>query len=615
VVDSAPDEDKEMYQKVLDRHQGFKDKHEKKTNDGNAKKAKAYDELKAKTKADKEAAKSGKGKKPSGKAEAAKKEAKPKGKSKEDLYKETGLKPGSVDEFEDDDMRSQLSDDDVKSIVDAEKKDGEAEGKYADAQLTSPIDVVEQVGDEFTSNGSSDIKGIIEQALKEGVKIDEIESEFEDRFDGEWPKNEVKEIRATLKEFGAKGPAEGEDGGLPSDPNKIEELYVALKEQAKKDLDLDGDDDENEEEINEEAKYLFEEKYEIEFDDAMDDAEEAKGSTKKAEAIDILKGYSYNISKSDDEDEVEMDKDDYVKEHKKLISTLRTGSKKKQEAEADEQEDEMSKEVKKAHNILGSSRDFDYLSDISELIKSEIMDIKKGGKGLPIGTIKKRPNGMFKKTADGWKYHSSHKAHSAKEGGEEKHPVHPISTGSFLHKDSKTEILNATKEINVLKEKRNKIGSKNDAARNQIQMVIDVKQKELDSLKKTIDSVTGTKKEGGVNRDASKTNDIISYEESEKIKASDGYVNSLKVGDKVKVSVPNQFSDSHEANGGYKLVEGIVGKLFPSHEDRIRIQYPPSADSKQKGYKYDEHDFSGGAQIMESSKKKSEAHDILKGIA
>lgn len=47
------------------------------------------------------------------------------------------------------------------------------------------------------------------------------------------------------------------------------------------------------------------------------------------------------------------------------------------------------------------------------------------------------------------------------------------------------EILAATKEINKLKEQRNKVGSKNDAKRNELQMKIDQKQATLDSLRGT----------------------------------------------------------------------------------------------------------------------------------
>lgn len=49
--------------------------------------------------------------------------------SKKQLYEavnkkyKTSFKPGSIEEFEDDDMRTQLDESDIKAIVDAEKKD------------------------------------------------------------------------------------------------------------------------------------------------------------------------------------------------------------------------------------------------------------------------------------------------------------------------------------------------------------------------------------------------------------------------------------------------------------------------------------------------------------
>lgn len=45
---------------------------------------------------------------------------------------------------------------------------------------------------------------------------------------------------------------------------------------------------------------------------------------------------------------------------------------------------------------------------ISNILKSttSTIDVIQKAKALPIGTIKKRPNGMFIKTANGWKYHS-----------------------------------------------------------------------------------------------------------------------------------------------------------------------------------------------------------------
>lgn len=49
---------------------------------------------------------------------------------------------------------------------------------------------------------------------------------------------------------------------------------------------------------------------------------------------------------------------------------------------------------------------FEVQLEIEEINKSESFDIMKG-KTLPIGTIKKRPNGNFIKTASGWKYHSA----------------------------------------------------------------------------------------------------------------------------------------------------------------------------------------------------------------
>jgi len=43
---------------------------------------------------------------------------------------------------------------------------------------------------------------------------------------------------------------------------------------------------------------------------------------------------------------------------------------------------------------------------INNIVKSNIGNVIEKARALPIGTIKKRPNGMFIKTAQGWKYHS-----------------------------------------------------------------------------------------------------------------------------------------------------------------------------------------------------------------
>jgi hypothetical protein len=41
-----------------------------------------------------------------------------------------------------------------------------------------------------------------------------------------------------------------------------------------------------------------------------------------------------------------------------------------------------------------------------QLIEQNLVDTFEKGKAVPVGTIKKRPNGNFIKTTDGWKYHS-----------------------------------------------------------------------------------------------------------------------------------------------------------------------------------------------------------------
>ncbi len=65
-------------------------------------------------------------------------------------------------------------------------------------------------------------------------------------------------------------------------------------------------------------------------------------------------------------------------------------------------------EIKDLHTENVDEVNKSFGEDPDELIKA---------KAVPVGTIRKRPNGMFIKTAMGWKYHSSHKTHSAKEGG------------------------------------------------------------------------------------------------------------------------------------------------------------------------------------------------------
>lgn len=50
--------------------------------------------------------------------------------------------------------------------------------------------------------------------------------------------------------------------------------------------------------------------------------------------------------------------------------------------------------------------------ECNQLHREEQIEIIEKGKALPIGTIKKRPNGNFIKTAQGWKYHSSLKGGS-----------------------------------------------------------------------------------------------------------------------------------------------------------------------------------------------------------
>jgi len=51
----------------------------------------------------------------------------------------------------------------------------------------------------------------------------------------------------------------------------------------------------------------------------------------------------------EEKDEVELTKKEFVKEHKKLVKVLKTGSKKEQEKEAEDQEEELKNEIKKAN--------------------------------------------------------------------------------------------------------------------------------------------------------------------------------------------------------------------------------------------------------------------------
>lgn len=62
-------------------------------------------------------------------------------------------------------------------------------------------------------------------------------------------------------------------------------------------------------------------------------------------------------------------------------------------------EDQIRQNNKQLQNGVASS----FVNNEDKLIK---------GKSVPVGTVAKRPNGMFIKTAEGWKYHSSHNTHS-----------------------------------------------------------------------------------------------------------------------------------------------------------------------------------------------------------
>lgn len=64
-------------------------------------------------------------------------------------------------------------------------------------------------------------------------------------------------------------------------------------------------------------------------------------------------------------------------------------------------------------------------------IQSQFTDELEKARGLPIGTIRKRPNGNFIKTADGWKYHSSLKAGSTPESKEKGAPKQKRSTAKL----------------------------------------------------------------------------------------------------------------------------------------------------------------------------------------
>lgn len=94
--------------------------------------------------------------------------------------------------------------------------------------------------------------------------------------------------------------------------------------------------------------------------------------------LDIIK------SKIND-DEVEMDKKEFVDEHKNLVKILKEGTKEEREEEAEEQESELKKELKKS---------FDNLN-----IDIVIDTIEKGGKKMP-GYVS--PDGKWRKTASGW---------------------------------------------------------------------------------------------------------------------------------------------------------------------------------------------------------------------
>jgi len=57
---------------------------------------------------------------------------------------------------------------------------------------------------------------------------------------------------------------------------------------------------------------------------------------------------------------------------------------------------------------------------IESISREDNADILIKGKALPIGTIKKRPNGNFIKTASGWKYHSKHDKNQKAQASEKK---------------------------------------------------------------------------------------------------------------------------------------------------------------------------------------------------
>lgn len=155
-----------------------------------------------------------------------------------------------------------------------------------------------------------------------------------------------------------------------------------------------------------------------------------KENEKKAAAYDKLKGQiAENKAGNSPKPKSEQERKDAHPEKDK-INSIQDMMKKEKEAQA-----------AKKNKALKSDEDELFKSDINELRREEDYEIMKG-KSLPVGTIKKRPNGMFIKTASGWKYHSSHSSHQKTEGDEQAAKKAGISVEEYkkLHPGTKKEL-------------------------------------------------------------------------------------------------------------------------------------------------------------------------------
>lgn len=179
----------------------------------------------------------------------------------------------------------------------------------------------------------------------------------------------------------------------------------------------------------------------------------------------------------------------------------------------------------------------DYLDAQEDLIEK--------GKALPIGTIKKRGDNNFQKTANGWKYHSR-----ANKGP---HTTHNVRAD---------EILAATKEINKLKEKRN-------AAKDIYKR--DVLKAEIDKKQKTLDSLRGTKKKAMTFEEA-----LADPAGRKMIDAIEEYIGDLK-------DDPGRTEHLEGLQDAIKSLKKKTGYQYHIDKDTYASMMPPSSPEPDMG--------------------------------